>query len=240
MPFFLAEPVIPFDWSRLLGAGEHPPLYALEVLVRTVVTYLMLLAALRITGRRSVKQLSLFELSIVIGLGSIAGDTMFYPEVPLSHAVIVFGTVMTMYWGLNRLTEVSPKFGDWMEGEDVLLLQQGELHWANFEKQHLTQKELFGELRQQQVEHLGQLKAVYSEACGELSLFFYEDDDVRPGLSIIPRELAGATETVAKAGPQACVRCGRVETLQPAAAHACPVCRGKCWLPACTARRVGR
>ena len=238
MPFFLVEPVIPFDWSRLLGSGGHPPLYALEVGVRTAATYLMLLAALRITGRRSVKQLSLFELSIVIGLGSIAGDTMFYPNVPLSHAVIVFGTVMGLYWLFNRLTEVSPKFGDWMEGKNVLLLHQGEVYWTHFEKQHLTQKELFGELRRQQVEHLGQLKAVYSEASGELSLFFFEDEDVRPGLSILPEELASATETIAKAGPQACVKCGRVETLQPAAAHACPVCRGKRWLPACTARRV--
>lgn len=207
------------------------------MLVRTVVTYL-LLGALRITGRRSVKQLSLFELSIVIGLGSIAGDTMFYPEVPLSHALIVFGTVMGLYWGLNRLIEVWPRFSDWMEGKDVLLLCQGRLHWANFDQQNLTQKELFDELRQQQVEHLGQLKAVYSEASGELSLFFYEDDDVRPGLSTIPEELAGATEAITTASPHACVRCGHVETLQPAAAHACPVCRGKCWLPACTARRV--
>src|SRR6476469_1510698 len=183
---FLADPVTAFDWQRLLWTGEHPPLYMLEVVFRCVLTYLMLLAALRITGRRSVKQLSLFELSIVIGLGSIAGDTMFYPEVPLSHAVIVFGVVMGLYWLLNSLTEKSPRFSDWMEGKEVLLLVDGQLHWPNFHKQHLTHKELFGELRQQQVEHLGQLKAVYSEATGELSLFFYEDAEVRPCLPLRP------------------------------------------------------
>lgn len=238
MPLFLAESVTPFDWERLLWTGEQEPLYALEVVVRCVVTYLMLLAALRITGRRSVKQLSLFELSIVIGLGSIAGDTMFYPEVPLSHAVIVFGVVMSLYWLFNHLTEINPKFSDWMEGTDVLLLQKGQLHWENFEKQNLTQKELFGELRQQQVEHLGQLKAVYSEATGQMSLFFYEDADVCPGLSILPEELTRASETVATAGPHACATCGHVQDLQPTSAFACPVCREKRWLPACTSRRV--
>jgi uncharacterized membrane protein YcaP (DUF421 family) len=238
MPLFLAEPVVPFDWQRLLLTGEQSPLYALEVVVRCVVTYLMLLSALRITGRRSVKQLSLFELSIVIGLGSIAGDTMFYPEVPLSHAVIVFGVVMSLYLLFNRLTELSPKFSDWMEGTDVLLLHQGQLNWEKFEKQNITQKELFGELRQQQVEHLGQLKAVYSEATGQMSLFFYEDADVRPGLSIIPEELTSAAETVAKAGPHACATCGHVQDLQPTSAFACPVCREKRWLAASTARRV--
>ena len=238
MPLFLAESVVAFDWHRLLWPGDHPPLYTLEVAVRCVVTYLMLLASLRITGRRSVKQLSLFELSIVIGLGSVAGDTMFYPNVPLSHAALVFGMVMALYWGFNRLTELSPKFSDWMEGKDVLLLQNGELHWSNFEQQHLTQKELFGELRQQQVEHLGQLKAVYSEASGELSVFFHEDDAVRPGLPIRPEELTKATVVIATAGQYACLNCSYVLELAPVAAHACPVCRKGNWLPACTARRV--
>ncbi|WP_035563579.1 DUF421 domain-containing protein [Hymenobacter sp. IS2118] len=238
MPLFLAEPVIPFDWQRLVWPGEQTPLYALEVVFRCIITYLLLLAALRITGRRSVKQLSLFELSIVIGLGSIAGDTMFYPEVPLSHAVIVFGTVMGLYWLFNYFTEVSPKFSDWMEGKEVRLLHHGELQWDKFSRQNLTQKELFGELRQQQVEHLGQLKAVYSEATGQMSLFFYEDADVRPGLSILPEELDRASETIATAGPHACISCGHVQDLQPAAALACPTCRGQRWLPASTARRI--
>lgn len=238
MSLFLADPVIPFDWPRLLWAGEQSPLYALEVAVRCVVTYLLLLAALRVTGRRSVKQLSLFELSIVIGLGSIAGDAMFYPEVPLSHAVIVFGVIMGLYWLFNHLTEINPKFSDWMEGKDVLLLQHGRLHWDIFSNQNLTQKELFGELRQQQVEHLGQLKAVYSEATGQMSLFFFEDADVCPGLSIIPEQLRQASETVTCTGPHACATCGHVQHLRPTAAFCCPICREKRWLPACTARRV--
>lgn len=238
MSFFLADPVVPFDWQRLWWPGENSGFYALEVLFRCVVTYLLLLASLRITGRRSVKQLSLFELSIVIGLGSIAGDTMFYPEVPLSHAVIVFGTVMLLYLLFNRLTEISPKFSDWMEGKDVLLVHEGCLHWENFQRQHLTQKELFGELRQQQVEHLGQVKAVYSEASGELSVFFYEDEDVRPGLPIRPEELTKSSAGITAAGPYACLNCSHVAELTPAPAAACPVCRQGQWLPACTARRV--
>jgi uncharacterized membrane protein YcaP (DUF421 family) len=239
MPFlFLADPVTPFDWQRLWWPGENSPLYALEVAFRCVVTYLMLLAALRITGRRSVKQLSIFELSIVIGLGSIAGDTMFYPEVPLSHAVIVFGVVMSLYWLFNHFTEISPRFSDFVEGKEVLLLQAGHLQWENFYGQNLTQKELFGALRQYQVEHLGQLKAVYSEATGEMSVFYYADDEVLPGLSIIPDELAKASTTIAAAGPHACTTCGHVEPAPARAALACPVCRAGHWLPACTARRV--
>jgi len=188
---FLAEPATPFDWPRLWGPGEHGPLFALEVVFRCVLTYLLLLAALRITGRRSVKQFSLFELSIIIGLGSIAGDTMFYPDVPLSHAVIVFGVVMGMYWLLNRLTEISPKFRDWMEGKEVRLLHHGHLQWEHFRRQNITQKELFGELRRQQIEHLDQLKAVHSEATGELSVFFTKTPRFVPACPSCPKRWPG-------------------------------------------------
>jgi uncharacterized membrane protein YcaP (DUF421 family) len=234
---FLAD-VTPFDWQRLWWPGEHPPLFGLEVVFRCVATYLMLLATLRITGRRSVKQLSLFELSLIIGLGSIAGDTMFYPEVPLSHAVIVFGVVIGLYILLNYLTEISPRFSDWMEGKETQLLLDGQLCWETFHQENLTHKELFGELRQQQVEHLGQVRAVYSEATGEISVFFYEDADVRPGLPIRPEELAKGRDTIEAAGSHACLNCGYVADLPPLPAFACPVCREGRWLPACTTRRV--
>jgi predicted Zn-ribbon and HTH transcriptional regulator len=79
---------------------------------------------------------------------------------------------------------------------------------------------------------------VYSEATGEMSVFFYDDGEVRPGLSIIPEELAQASATIATAGPHACATCGHVEQAPARAALACPVCRADRWLPACTARRV--
>ncbi|MFC7668058.1 YetF domain-containing protein [Hymenobacter humi] len=157
---------------------------------------------------------------------------------PLSHAVIVFGVVMGLYWLFNYLTEISPKFSDWMEGKDVLLLHQGRLHWANFHAQNLTHKELFGELRQQQVEHLGQLKAVYSEATGEPELVFLRRRRRAARPVHPPQELARASETIATAGLHACVNCGHVLDAQPAPALACPTCREGHWLPACTARRV--
>ena len=154
----LAAAIEPFDWQRLLWSADAPPAYLGEVVFRCVVTYLLTLAALRVTGRRGVRQLSIFELSIILALGSAAGDAMFYAEVPLMHVAVVFVVVPGLYWLFNRLTEWFPRFSDWFEGAPVLLVEDGRLNLANFRSLRLTQKELFGELRQQQVEHLGQVR----------------------------------------------------------------------------------
>jgi uncharacterized membrane protein YcaP (DUF421 family) len=234
----LAETITPFDWQRLLWTADAPPTFLFEVAFRCVAVYLLTLAALRVTGRRGVRQLSLFELSIILSLGSAAGDAMFYQDTALTHIVVVFAVVMLLYILFNRLTERFPRFSDWLEGTPVKLIADGAIVDSALRKQNLTHKELFGELRQLQVEHLGQVRLAYIEATGQVSAFFYEDDEVRPGLSILPEDREKAISLIEKEGTYACTECGHVETLTPRPAHACPVCRCDKWLPARTARRV--
>lgn len=234
----LATDITPFDWNRLLFSDEAPPLFLLEVVVRCIVTYLMLLGALRVTGRRGVRQLSLFELSIIIGLGSAAGDAMIYHDTPLLYAAVVFVVVTALYLLFNRLTEKYPRFSDWLEGKPVLLVEDGRIQMQNFAKQNLTQKELFGELRQLQVEHLGQVRRVYIEATGYMSAYFFEETEVRPGLPIWPERLADIRRRAETAGDYACACCGHVQPLPRGGTARCPVCQGDEWIPACAATRV--
>ena len=134
--------VTPFDWQRLLWSNTIPLAFLGEIAARCLFTYLCILGALRITGRRQVKQLSMFELSVVLGLGSVAGDTMFNPEIPLSHAAVTFAVVMALYLLFNHLTEWYPRFSDWLEGKPVLLVEDGRINEVNFANQNLTHKEL--------------------------------------------------------------------------------------------------
>ena len=234
---FTALSIQPFDWHRMLFSAEAPPLFLLEVALRCVVTYLMLLGALRVTGRRGVRQLSIFEMSILLSLGSAAGDTMLYDNTSVLSAAVVFIMVSILYVLFGRLTAKFPRFSDWLEGKPVLLVEDGRLCLANFAKLDLTRKELFGELRQQQVEHLGQVRRAYIEDTGGFSVFFYLNEDVRPGLPIFPeRENEG--QRAEAAGLYACAACGHTQHLAAGAGAACPVCRQEVWAPARTEPRV--
>ena len=78
-----------FDWQQLLLGGEKWG-FLLETVLRTFFMFLIILTALRLLGKRGVKQLSVFELVVIIGLGSAAGDPMFYKDVGLLPALVVF------------------------------------------------------------------------------------------------------------------------------------------------------
>lgn len=235
----LAADITPFDWDRILFSADAPPLFLLEVALRCVVTYLLMLAALRVTGRRGVRQLSIFELSIILGLGSAAGDAMLYHDTPLLYAAVVFIVVTALYLLFNRLTEKFPRFSDWLEGKPVLLIEDGQIQLRNFRSQNLTQKELFGELRQLQVEHLGQVRRAYIEATGNMSVYFFDDQEpVRPGLPIWPERVAETRRRAEEAGRHACACCGQVQELPRGGTARCPVCQEEDWVPACETKRV--
>ncbi|CAM5246518.1 hypothetical protein SSTU70S_01534 [Stutzerimonas stutzeri] len=82
----------------------------------------------------------------------------------------------------------SPRFGSWLEGKPVTIIRDGlyELHSLN--RHDISADEFFMELRQQGVEHLGQVRLGILETDGDVSLFFHTPDQVRPGLSVMPPE----------------------------------------------------
>ena len=72
--------ILNFDWENLL-LGERDWQFLLMVALRTAAMFLVILIGLRMLGKRGVSQLSVFELGVIVGLGSAAGDPMFYKDV---------------------------------------------------------------------------------------------------------------------------------------------------------------
>lgn len=232
------QETVPFDWSRIWFGEDLPITFLWEVIFRSGFMYLLILFTLRIMGKRGIKQLSMFEFSIILALGSAAGDPMFYEDVPISHALIVFAVIISLYVAFNYLTEQSERVEKWFEGSAACILEDGEINLTAFKSQKLTYREFFGEMRQQQVEHLGQVRKVYLEATGEISIYFFEEATTKAGLPIFPEVLAQAGAPISTAGVYACKSCGHVEELQPIPKHNCTRCQQDLWLKACHVKRV--
>ena len=236
----LLATIEPFDWQRLLLSEDAPATFLLEVALRSFVAFVLTMLALRVSGKRGVRQLSLFEFGLLLLLGSAAGDATFYHNVPLTYLLVVFVVVIALYALSNYLIDRHPRLERLVEGAPELIITEGELDVAALHKASLTTQELFGELRQRQVEHLGQVRRLYLEATGQVSVFFFEPAAERPGLPIWPdvyrHPLAEALPT---AGAYACHHCATVRELPAGPVPTCPRCGHRSWLPACATPRVG-
>ncbi|WP_166648215.1 DUF421 domain-containing protein [Hymenobacter sp. UV11] len=235
----LAADIMPFDWQRLFISDQAPTSFLWEVLVRSLFAFGLTMGALRISGKRGVRQLSLLEFGLILVLGSAAGDAAFYPDVPLLHVVVVFAVVMALYVLLNYLIDRYSRIERLFEGKPELIIVEGEIDLAAFRSASLTAQELFGQLRQYQIEHLGQVRRLYLEATGEVSVYFFEPQHERPGLPIWPEVYHRPLFHLPEAGAYACHTCAAVRDLPagPAPAH-CPRCQQPDgWLPACPTPR---
>jgi uncharacterized membrane protein YcaP (DUF421 family) len=206
------EPTISsLDWQRML-IGDEPPLYMLEILVRTTIIYIYTLVLLRWLGSRTIGQLSTVEFLLVIALGSAVGDAMFYPDVPLIHALLVVTIVVLANKGLDILIARFKTAERAIDGTPEEVIRDGLFTRGFLKSTSMGPSEAFEVLRERGIEQMGQVARAYVEADGGLTVYLARE--ARPGLPIAPPweiehpEQLDVPAVLASAAHIACFRCG--------------------------------
>ncbi|WP_433763368.1 DUF421 domain-containing protein [Flavobacterium ginsenosidimutans] len=225
-----------FEWNRLFY-NNLPETFILEVIFRSTVMFTILLLTLKLAGKRGVKQLSVFETVIIIALGSAAGDPMFYEDVGIIPAAIVFLSIIILYRSVTWLTGKSKKFEEFIEGKTECLINDGKFSISTFKKESLAQDEFFAELRIKSIEHLGQVKHAFIETSGEISVFFYPNEKVKYGLPILPSLFNAKSKFIPSDGIYACSFCGHTQELPKGTAN-CEICQKDEWVTAINTKRI--
>lgn len=220
-----------FDWHRLL-LNDNTPAFLAEVTARTLMAYVVVFVFLKIAGRRGVRQLSLFELVVILTLGSAAGDVTFYEDVPILPVITVFAAMICLYRLTTWLTERSSRFGEWLEGKPLVIIKQGRFEIETLDQGNISHDEFLMELRLHGVEHLGQVRLGILEVNGDVSVYFYERHEVRPGLSVLPPDCRTHEDHAHGPGLYACLHCGQLERMAQEQTLECPRCKYTLWSPA--------
>ncbi|OCW59430.1 DUF421 domain-containing protein [Hoeflea olei] len=222
--------VVPFDWARML-IGDPPPAFLWEILFRTVVIYVYTFGLIRWIGGRSISQLSMVEFLLVIALGSAVGDSLFYPDVPLLHAMLVITIVVLINKGLDYLILRSDRAQRTIDGMPTWIVRQGRLNPDQTSSRGMGKAEVLALLRLEGISNLGEVEHAFLEANGDLSVFRAKQP--LAGLPIVPpheicplpqRDPASAADTT-----YCCFACG---TLQQAQEIACRHCGAEEWVEA--------
>jgi uncharacterized membrane protein YcaP (DUF421 family) len=225
-----------FSWNTLL-LGEEDWWFLGEVVLRSVIMFIISLASLRIIGKRGIMQ-GVFEIVVIITLGSAAGDPMFYRKVGLLPAILVFVMIIMMYKLVNYLVARNKKFEHLIEGSHVKLISDGKFIIKNFSHEDLSKDEFFSDLRLKNISQLGQVQSAYVEASGEISVFFFPDHEVKYGLNILPEKLKEQIDKIAEEGMYSCSFCGHTGLLTPGNNHTCPECNKQQWTKSSKNKRV--
>ncbi|RYY10916.1 MAG: DUF421 domain-containing protein, partial [Cytophagaceae bacterium] len=150
------------DWQRWLF-GDAPPAFMGEVLLRALFMFAVMVVLMRLMGRRMKGEISIAELGVVLTFGAIIGGTMHQPKAGLLPGLAVLGAVLFMHRFTNWLAFRSHAVEKVEQGDAVVLLRDGVLDLAVLQRQALSQEQVFGLLRNENIRQLGELRRVYFE-----------------------------------------------------------------------------
>src|SRR5579863_4416970 len=114
---------------------------AWELVVRSVVVYAVLLAGLRIFGKREVGQFTLFDLVLVLLVANAVQPAMTGPDSSLAGGLIIIATLILVNFALSRLDRYR-LFRRLLEAEPTPLVRNGRRLQPAMDREGVDEEEL--------------------------------------------------------------------------------------------------
>lgn len=139
-------------------------------LVRTVILYLLIIAGIRLMGKRQVGELEPSELVLSLIIADLAAVPMQDFGIPLAAGVVPILTLLALTMIFSVLTMKSLKFRALLCGRPSVVIRRGRLDLAEMARNRLTVDELLEELRCQGYPDPSGVAYAILETNGQLSV----------------------------------------------------------------------
>ncbi len=160
--------------------------------LRTAILYFVLIAGVRLMGKRQVGQMEPSEFVVTMLVANLASIPMQDEGIPLFSGLVPILTVLGAELVLSVASVGSIRIRRLLCGKPVILIENGHILQENLRRTRITLDELTGHLRLKEVLDLNTVQFAILETNGDLSVFLYPGD--RP---------ASAKATGIHASPQA-------------------------------------
>lgn len=149
--------------------GEGKDLSVWQMSCRGIVVFMIALFLIRVSGRRSFGVRTALDNIISISLGAILSRAVVGASDFVAVVVTCF-VIVLLHRFFGRMISVSKKFGRIMEGNKILLYQDGEFIPANLKKALVCEEDIMQSVRKSALtEDLTHIEKVYIERNGEIS-----------------------------------------------------------------------
>src|ERR1035437_279738 len=125
-------PVTDTIQSQSLWLGDNHWAFLLEVMLRSTIMFVVVVVCMRVLGKRGVMQLSVFEMVILLVLGSAAGDPMLYKQVGILPSITVFIMVVALYRLVIYFLAQNRRFEVLIKGRPEYLIKEGSICIKDF------------------------------------------------------------------------------------------------------------
>jgi uncharacterized membrane protein YcaP (DUF421 family) len=141
----------------------------MDLVLRAIFLYFFVFALTRVIGRRELSQLAPFDIILLIVAGDAIQQGLTQDDYSLTGAVLVVGTFAILQLFTSYASFKFVRLRPILEGEPIVIIQNGKLLDRNLKRERLTEEEVLEEARQQQITSLSQVEWAVLENSGKIS-----------------------------------------------------------------------
>jgi uncharacterized membrane protein YcaP (DUF421 family) len=141
----------------------------MDLAVRAVALYAFLFLITRVTGRRELSSLEPFDLILLIVAGDAIQQGLTQDDYSVTGAVIVVGAIASLQVGTSYLSFRFPWARRVLDGDPIVIVQDGNVIENNLKRERLTVEEVAEEARGQQIGSLEDVQWAVFEPGGSIS-----------------------------------------------------------------------
>ncbi|KAA9026423.1 DUF421 domain-containing protein [Niallia endozanthoxylica] len=147
------------------------------VILRTILTYFIILLIFRFMGKREIGELSVFDLVVNIMIAEIAVMAIDETSIELMKSIVPIIMLMLIQITMARLSLKSKKFRDLVDGSPSIVINQGQIDENVMRKQRYNFDDLLQQLREKNVRNIADVEFAILEPSGKLSVFEKEKNN---------------------------------------------------------------
>jgi len=153
--------------------------HALGVIaVKTAIIYVVVLAGVRLSGKREVGQMTPFDLTLLLLISNSVQNAMTGGDNSLLGGIMAAITLLILNYFVADLSGVNRRFRKFIQGQPSLLVHDGQVIEAHMAKEHVSMDELQRALRQHGIASYKDVALGVLEVDGSISLLKY--DEIKP------------------------------------------------------------
>src|SRR5215210_8926464 len=140
----------------------------MDLAIRALVMFVFLFAITRVIGRRELSSLEPFDLILLIVAGDAIQQGLTQDDYSVTGAFIVVTVIALMQVLVSYLNFKFPTLRPLLDGDPIVVLQDGEPIMRNMARERITLEELAEEARKQQIGKLEEVQWAVLETSGEI------------------------------------------------------------------------
>ena len=141
----------------------------MDLVIRAAVGFLFVLFLTRVVGRRELSSMEPFDLIMLVMIGDLVQQGITQNDFSVTGMFLVGSTVALMTVAVSYATFRFPRARPLLEGEPVIVLQEGKPIDRNLRRNRITHEELAAAARQQQFGSLQDIQWAVLETSGQIS-----------------------------------------------------------------------